>query len=67
MRLDALQQNAKNPINWVSFAVANELVGDYEQAIEVMQSFYKIAKDIEDIKPCETSEFYLYEATLYGK
>jgi len=32
-----------------------------------MQSFYKIAKDVEDIKPVETSEFYLYEAQLYGK
>lgn len=32
-----------------------------------MESFKKISKDIEDIKPFEHSENLLYEALLYGK
>jgi hypothetical protein len=54
-------------MNWVSFAVANELVGEYEEGIKVMDSFKKILDDLEDIKPHEKSEIFLYEARLYGK
>lgn len=32
-----------------------------------MDSFKKIAKEIEDIKPYERSEFYIYEAMLLEK
>lgn len=67
LRLEALQQNAKNPINWGSFAVANELIGDYDETIKVLESFKKIAKEIDDIKPHERQEILLYEATIYQK
>jgi hypothetical protein len=48
--------------NWVAFAVANHLIGDFEEARKVLESFKKILKENDDLKPSERCELILYEA-----
>lgn len=61
-RLKALQTNAKLNTNWVAFAVANHLIGEFEEARKVLESFKKILKENDDLKPAEWCELILYEA-----
>lgn len=49
-------------LNWVTFVVANHLIGEYDEARDVLASFYKIIKDNDDLKPVEKNELILYEA-----
>jgi len=49
-------------MNWVVFAVANHLIGEYDEARKVLASFYKLLKENDDLKAAEKNELYLYEA-----
>jgi len=56
------------PVNWISYAVACCLAGNYEMAIEVGNSFKKIqqdAKDKDKIKKYEMSELNMLLAKCY--
>ena len=59
-----MQGNAKSLLNWVAFAVASYLIGDIKQALEVFESFWKLAENDQEISRSERSMVRLFEADL---
>lgn len=56
-------------INWVAYAVALHLRGDYEQCLDVLQSIYKLSSE-NKLKNFEMSELVLYNVLVlldFGK
>jgi tetratricopeptide (TPR) repeat protein len=54
--------------NWITYAIAAFLSGDYPRALEVLHSFLKTLKDdkaAEKLKRHDRTELSLFEARIY--
>lgn len=62
-RRKLLQVKPSNRLNWVGYAVAEHLCQSYEYAWTCIDNYEKTFKD-ESVAEYETSELYLYKATI---
>lgn len=51
--------------NWVAFAVAHHLKGDYEQLFKALVSIDNLRAGAE-MKPIETSHYFIYRAIAFA-